>query len=525
MPATSAAAGRSERPDQADHPPDSERDAREHQHLLGKAHRSEQQRADDPCDRQRGRSGGGRPDPRGMPAREELTERRSPAREGDELPDRRERSREDPARTDHHHQGGGQPGHETGLAAETATRRRIRGVSRLQPERSGRGLAERVVVTAGELFGVCAAPSVLEHAPGMRGEPGAAADLQQADLLVAESPQPAQLRALPAHRTETTEVPPPGPDDRPGPVAAACQLRDDHLCQREDDHLGHHPQQVEPSVALEHREQLVAALELLQRDRMFRRRCSVLDQCGFGRAPSGGQLLEVPHAGVGRDDDPGPGHLGPPAEVEVLAHRDDRRIEPLELLEEVGTDEHAPAGRKEDVSHRVVLAVVDLVGVHTVDDCATLVDGHAHVDQAIGVAPAHDLRRHDAGVRAERLFHQEVDRVGKERDVVVAEHVVRGAVDHRADLVDRGPEAAVLLEPADVCGRQYGCHPGGEVIVAGRVENQHRELPVVLGGERGQGLFEPRARVVGDDDGDDRRSQCFHQGSEAIGRTWPFGGP
>ena len=232
----------------------------------------------------------------------------------------------------------------------------------------------------------------------------------------------------------------------------------------------------------------------------------------------------MPYTGLGRHDDPGPGHLCPPAEVEILPHRHDGRIESADHLEEVGPNQHTPAGREEHVPHRVVLPVIDLVGVHTIDDRAALVDGHPDVDQPLGVVPAHDLRRDDPGVRPERLLDQEVDRVGQERDVVVAEEVVGGAVDHRADLVDRGPEASVLVEAAHVRGRQHRGHPGGEVAGAGRVEHEHRELPVILGGERGQGLFEPRARIVGDDDGDNRRSRCFHQGSEAIGPTPPFGG-
>jgi hypothetical protein len=110
-----------------------------------------------------------------------------------------------------------------------------------------------------------------------------------------------------------------------------------------------------------------------------------------------------------------------------------------------------------------------------------------------------------------------MDRVGEQRHIVVAHQEVVGAVHHRPHLVDGGTEAPVLVETADIGGRQDCGDPGREVLVTPRVEDQHGQLRIVLCGDRSQRLVEPRARIVGDDDSDDRRGQCFHQRSEAIG--------
>jgi hypothetical protein len=275
---------------------------------------------------------------------------------------------------------------------------------------------------------------------------------------------------------------------------------------------------MEGPVALQHGQQLVPSLELLEGDGGGGVTGAVAGaEVGGDRPGAGGQLLEVADPGIGRHDDPGPHHLGPPAQVEVLAHGHDGRIKPPELVEEVGPDQGGTTRSDEDVTDRVVLPVVDLVGLDPLDHRSGLVHGHAHVDQALGVVPAHHLGRHHPGVGTERLFDQEGDGVGEQRHIVVADQVVGGAVHHLADLVEGGTEAPVLLEPADVRGREHRRHPGGHVLPAARVEDQDGQLRILLRSERGQRLFEPRARIVGDDDGDDRRCQCVHQGPEAIG--------
>ena len=125
-----------------------------------------------------------------------------------------------------------------------------------------------------------------------------------------------------------------------------------------------------------------------------------------------------------------PDHLGPPAQVEVLAHGHDGGVEATELLEQVGPHQGDPTRGDEHVPHRVVLAVVDLAGLDPLDDRTTLVHGHPHVDQPLGVVPADHLGRDDPGVGPECLLHQQVDGIGEQGHVVMAEQEVVGPVDH-----------------------------------------------------------------------------------------------
>ena len=90
-----------------------------------------------------------------------------------------------------------------------------------------------------------------------------------------------------------------------------------------------------------------------------------------------------------------------------------------------------PAGGHEDVAHRVVLAVVDLPGLHPLDHRAGLVGVHPDVQQDRRVVPADHLGRDDAGVGAERLLDHDVDGVRVRRTVVVAEEEEGRPLDHR----------------------------------------------------------------------------------------------
>ncbi len=277
---------------------------------------------------------------------------------------------------------------------------------------------------------------------------------------------------------------------------------------------------MERPVALEDGQKLVSALELLQRGRVRRRRGIAPSQSlerRVQRPGAAGQLLEMADPSVRGDDDPGPGHLGPPTQVEVLAHGHDGRVETSELLEQVGPDQGRPSRGDEHVANRIVLAVVDLVGLHPLHHGSTLVRGHPDMEQPFGIVPADHLGRDDPGIGPERLLHHQVDGVGKQRHVVVAQEEVVGAVHHGPDLVDGGAESPVVLEVSDVGGREDGGNTGSEVLLTPRVQDQHGELRIVLCGDRGERLLEPRTRIVGDDDSDDRRGQCFHQRSEAIG--------
>ena len=222
--------------------------------------------------------------------------------------------------------------------------------------------------------------------------------------------------------------------------------------------------------------QLVPPLQHLHRDGVL---AIGLDGDGEWFEPAGHRLA-VANPGVGRHDDPRTGDLATPRQVEVLAHCDDAGIEALELAEEIAADEHAAAGRNEDVAHRVVLPVVDLAGDDAVHHGACLVAAHPDVEQDAGVVPIDELRGDDAGIGAERFLDQLVDRVGVERHVVVAEQEERCPLDHAEHLVRGGGVPGPAGQLADECIRQETPDPLSEIgVVPGR-EDEHRELPVVL---------------------------------------------
>ena len=186
------------------------------------------------------------------------------------------------------------------------------------------------------------------------------------------------------------------------------------------------------------------------------------------------------HPGVRCHDDPGPDDLGSPAQVEVLPHGHDGRVESVELVEQVCSDQRAAARGHEHVPNCVVLSVVDLVRLDPLDYGAALVHDHSDMDELLRVVPTHHLGRHNSCVGAERLFDEEVDSVGVERDVVVADQVVGGTIDHGPDLVDRRPEPPVLIEAAHIGARKDRCHPFCQVSGLPGIEDQDRQFPIIL---------------------------------------------
>ena len=76
-----------------------------------------------------------------------------------------------------------------------------------------------------------------------------------------------------------------------------------------------------------------------------------------------GQPLAVAGPGVGHDQHPGAGQVGPPAQVEVVAVEVDVRREAAERAEQVDADQQARRRDAEDVAHGVVLLLVQLAGL------------------------------------------------------------------------------------------------------------------------------------------------------------------
>ena len=122
-----------------------------------------------------------------------------------------------------------------------------------------------------------------------------------------------------------------------------------------------------------------------------------------------------------RHDDAGSAVVHPPAELDVLAVQVDRVIEPAELSEEVGAHQQTGGREDEDVTHAVVLFLVDFAVLDGLIDHAEPVESEPDALQHRRIVPIDELRPDGAGIRAVQLFDQQAHRVRIRRDVVVAE--------------------------------------------------------------------------------------------------------
>jgi hypothetical protein len=152
---------------------------------------------------------------------------------------------------------------------------------------------------------------------------------------------------------------------------------------------------------------------------------------GQDLALAGGDCLAVGDLRQWRHHDSSARYLGSPAEVQVLAQDGDQGVEPAKSGEEVRAHERHTARRDEDVALKVLLAVVDLAGLHALVRHAEPVAGLTHVQQDERVLVGDDLGRYDAGVGSKCRLDHELDGVVLEHDVIVAKEEEGRAVDHQ----------------------------------------------------------------------------------------------
>ncbi len=156
---------------------------------------------------------------------------------------------------------------------------------------------------------------------------------------------------------------------------------------------------------------------------------------------------------------------------------------PAERGEEIGPDQGGPSRGDEDVAHGVVLFLVELTRLdQAAPDHAHLVRGGPDREQPVRLVPLHVLGAGDPGVGAEGLLDQEPHGVGGERHVVVAEQVVGRPLDQLEDLVGGPAEAHPLVEALDVRAGQRLGDEAGRVAEARGVDDQDRQVRVVLRG-------------------------------------------
>ena len=165
------------------------------------------------------------------------------------------------------------------------------------------------------------------------------------------------------------------------------------------------------------------------------------DSSGRSARPRSLGCLPVRHPRVRRDEHARTRKAGAPAEVEVLGAREGRGIEPSELREEVDPDEHRGGGDVEDVTHAVVLLLVELTGLDAGVGNAEPVDRASDLEQHLRIVGAHELRAHDPRVRPVRLLDQDAHGGLTGHDIVVTEQEEGGALDEAQRNVRRRPRS------------------------------------------------------------------------------------
>ena len=223
-----------------------------------------------------------------------------------------------------------------------------------------------------------------------------------------------------------------------------------------------------------------------------------------GRRPVVGRFA-VCDPGIGRHEHTSAGQARAPAQIEVLGAGERIGIEARQLGEEVDAHEHGGGRDVEHIAHAVVLLLVELTRIDAGVGRTEPVDGAPDVEEHLGVVGAHELRAHDAGVRAVRLLDEHTHRGRVEHDVVVAEQQERRVLRDRERLVGRGREPRAGVEPPHEGARELGGHPCRGILVGPAVDDQEREVGVVLVDEAGEGVLEPWPGIAGDHDRGDRR--------------------
>ena len=351
----------------------------------------------------------------------------------------------------------------------------------------------------------------------VRREPGAPALLEAEDLTLVDEPLGPDRPSAGDERWGPHDQAEEGPERRQGLPEPAAEQPDEELDDRQQDELDRASEQTRAAREGRHRAHPVAGTQGAVRHvgAAFRETLSVADR------------------GVGSDDDPGPGVVGTPAQIDVLPVERDRRVEAAERPEQVGA--HQQTGRREDehVTHGVVLLLVELARLDDAVDLAETVEAEPDVLEQPRLVPVDELRPDDAGVRPEHLGDEQPDGIGGQRNIVVAdqeEPVV--ALDEPEYLVDGVAEARCTGgRPDEGIGQdRTDARQGllGACLVSLGDQEQGAEVAVVLTGERCKRLLEPVARCMDDHDGHDRGNELgvrLHDGSRLLVTASNFAAP
>ncbi|CAB4323068.1 unannotated protein [freshwater metagenome] len=239
------------------------------------------------------------------------------------------------------------------------------------------------------------------------------------------------------------------------------------------------------------------------------------------------QCFEMSDSRIGSSDDPGAGDVSSPTKVEVLAMECDLGVETSQRFEEVGPNQSDRALHVEHVTHRIELLLVEITALHIRGRLSVPIGTHAHRKQSGWVGPFNDLGADDAGVRSIGLLDKYADDTRFESDIVVTQQEERCALNRDEGLVGGGGEPRIGIEPPQMrCGQNSGNSiPESRRIGTGCIDEEHRDVRIILGIDAGEGLLEPPSGVMGDHHDHDGRSYLFIDGliSTSVGDAGGLG--
>jgi len=139
-----------------------------------------------------------------------------------------------------------------------------------------------------------------------------------------------------------------------------------------------------------------------------------------------------------------PGDARAPAQVEVVTHRDEARIEEADLLDELARHEQRCTRREENLLHRLVLALVYVSGLDAWNTAAVAIRRLSKVLKPRRIIPFEQLCADDARTGSPHRCDHRFDCTGLKRCIVVQEQERVGfELSLGRDLQSRGKRAPV----------------------------------------------------------------------------------
>ena len=199
--------------------------------------------------------------------------------------------------------------------------------------------------------------------------------------------------------------------------------------------------------------------------------------------------------GRGIDDRLVSGDARAPAQVEVVAHRDEARIEQTDFLDQLARDEQRGARGVENFLDLLVLALIDFSAFDARDGAAVSVGGLAEILKQQRIIPFEQLRADDAGSRRLHRPHHRLHSTGPQRSIVVEDQERVGVEPTlRRDLQagsERAPVPDAALEGNDPPHAEGLREDRAGTVGRRVVDGEDLDRPILLGAQSFEDFGQP----------------------------------